>query len=145
MNATVQKLHKAIDDLRPDAGKPFRQGIRAQQQRSAHVCRLERLTHTAGVAAQDIELQVLDLLGPDANVAKFAETGGNAVDDGIRLEGPVDYGSTARNALPGFCGKDHSLEIASDALYRFQCQRLTINSHRTQKTSKLRISEFGLR
>ena len=79
-DATVETVDQELDGRRPGAGVPFRERVRAKQHRGPDDVVRVGLADTARVAAQEAELELLDL-GPAGIVwgDEAAEAGVDAV------------------------------------------------------------------
>ena len=64
-DTAVEAFDQQLDCLDPRAREPLRERVRPQQHRRAHDLRRIRLAHTAGVAAQQPQLELVDLVGGD--------------------------------------------------------------------------------
>ena len=63
MDAVVEHLDQRLDDDRSHAGVAQRQGVGTHQQHGAHGRLVQLGTHAGRVAAHQIELELLDLIG----------------------------------------------------------------------------------
>ena len=89
MNAAIQHFYQGFNHHRPDTGKTFRKGIGAQQQRRPNFPLFEQFTNARGVAAQEVDLELLEFIGTYPDFAELAETGSNAIDDRTVFQGTV--------------------------------------------------------
>jgi hypothetical protein len=78
-HAGVEMREERLHHLGADPRVPARQHVRAQQHEHAHGGLVERLSDPGRVAANQIELQLGDALGGDADVLEMAEAGVDAV------------------------------------------------------------------
>src|SRR5206468_11341874 len=99
MHSTIQHFDKRVYNLRPNPGKTLGQRIGAQQQRGTYFRLFEQLSDPARMTAQEVYLQLFDLLVRNADIAKFAEARSDSVDDLIFFQGAAYYAAAARDAL----------------------------------------------
>ena len=83
----MRHLDQQLDGLDPRAREPLRERVRPQQHRRADDLRRIRLADAARVAAQQAQLQLVDLVVGDRLRDEAAEAGVDAV--GV-LGGPLD-------------------------------------------------------
>ena len=67
------------------------------------------------MTAQEVYLQLFDLLVRDADVAKLAETSSDSVDDLIFFQGAANYAAAVHDALAGLAWKPYGFEIPCHA------------------------------
>src|SRR5690242_3615919 len=94
MNASVEHGAQRFDHGGTDAAQTFGEGIGAQQDHSAGFGFAEQRADSSSMRADEIHLELADLLGRDADRGKLAESGSNpvgrfaggddAIDDGTR-------------------------------------------------------------
>src|SRR6267142_6882824 len=83
MYAAIKHLAKHLNDLKPDAAEAERQHVCAQQHHRANLWLRQRLTNSTGVAANKIELELIQGVARNANVREFTKPRRNAINDGI--------------------------------------------------------------
>lgn len=101
MDSVIQEEEERVDDFRPDAAEAFGQHIGAEQEHGAHGGFRERIAKAAGVAANQVALEVLELSWVDANLRKFAEAGIDAVGGFAASEEGIDDGAGSLDARQG--------------------------------------------
>ena len=67
-DSAVQEFADRVDDRRPHAGVAFRKRVGSQQHHSARLGNRKRLTNSDGMGANEIDLQLANLVGRDAHV-----------------------------------------------------------------------------
>src|SRR5216117_1170248 len=115
MHSAIQHFDKRVYDLRPNPGKTLSQRIGAQQERCTYFRFFEQLSDPARMTAQEVYLQLFDLLVRNADVAKFAEARSDPVDNLILFQGSAYYAAAAHDALAGLARKHYGFEIPSHA------------------------------
>jgi hypothetical protein len=79
VNAAVEEGNEGLNQLRADAAEAFGENIGAEEEHGADGILGEGVADAAGVAADEITLEGLDLGGVNAKVGKLAEAGVDAV------------------------------------------------------------------
>src|SRR2546426_12671865 len=79
IHAVVQHPEEELDDLRPDPGVPFREGVRADQHGRTDLVVLQWRTRTRGVAPDEILLEAEGVPLRDGDVLELAEPCRDAV------------------------------------------------------------------
>ena len=85
MHAAVERRDQRVERLDANAGEAFGQHIGAQRHRRAHGADRQRLVDAGGVAAQQVDLQLRQIVAVDARFGERAEAGVDAVDRARRL------------------------------------------------------------
>ena len=81
MHAALQHPQEQGEDLQPDAGVTFGQGVGADQHHGPHDRRLERRADPYRVAHDDVALQVAHLIGRDEAILERAKARSDAIND----------------------------------------------------------------
>ena len=81
VHAALQHPQQQGEDLQPDAGVTFGQGVGADQHHGPHDRRLERRADPHRVAHDDVALQVAHLIGRDKAILERAKARRDAVDN----------------------------------------------------------------
>ena len=68
MHAVVEQRDQQLDQLVADAAQSLGEDVGAQQQHGAHFRLFQRLAQSAGVAAHQVALQLLQVTRADAHV-----------------------------------------------------------------------------
>ena len=79
VDPVIEEEEQGVDDRGPDAAEAFGEDVGAKQEHGADGGVRERIAEAAGMAADEVALQVLKLGGIDADVRKLAEAGIDAV------------------------------------------------------------------
>ena len=135
MHSAIQHFDKRVYDLRPNPGKTLSQRIGAQQQRCAYFRFFEQLSDPARMTAQEVYLQLFDLLVRDADVAKLAETSSDSVDDLIFFQGAANYAAAVHDALTGLAWKHYGFEIPCHARDRVEREGISIDHYCVHHTT----------
>ena len=80
VHAAVERRDERLERLDANAGESLRQHIRAQRHRRAHGAHRQRLVDAGRVAAQQVDLQLRQIVAIDPRFGKRAEAGVDAVD-----------------------------------------------------------------
>ena len=91
---------ESLDRGHPDPGVAARERIRTQRHHRPHGAVLERSSDSRRVAADQVALERLDLIGRDGNVGESPEPGGHPVDPGATAHGPIDDATGCRHRAP---------------------------------------------
>jgi hypothetical protein len=103
MDAGIQHRTERFDHHRTHSTVALRQRVGAEQHHGAHFSLAERRADTAGMAANQIQLQLPDLIGRDPYCGEFAEAGIDAVDRCVaRRQHVLDDRARSLHALAGF-------------------------------------------
>ena len=81
VDAVVEHLDQRLDDDRPHAREAQCQRVGTRQQHGTHRRLIELRSYARGMAAHQIELKLLDLIGRDDPVLEATKAGGDAVGD----------------------------------------------------------------
>jgi len=128
-NITIEHGEERIGDDRSDAGKALGQGVGAKSEHGARGGRAERFADAAGVAANEIELQVADFVVGNTRGGEFAEAGVDAVDGGFRFDEAFDDGARSGHAFTCRSG-NFGLEFAGiedQVVEIFQGERVAVD------------------
>jgi hypothetical protein len=79
MDAVIEKGEEGFEELGADAAASFGEDVGAEEEHGADFVLGEGIAESAGVAADEIALEDLDLPGLDADVGELAESGVDAV------------------------------------------------------------------
>ena len=79
-DAAIQHRHEQLDHFQPNPAEPERENVRPEQHHRAHFRLTERPADAAGMAADEIHLQLLAFLGRNMDVGELPESGADAVD-----------------------------------------------------------------
>ena len=93
MHAAVQHLAKRVDDRRTHAGEALGERVGAQQHHGAGNVFGQRFAHAGRVRAQQVDLQLADIVWRDAQIGKFADAGVHRIGDAIVLQQVFDHGA----------------------------------------------------
>ena len=104
-----------FDQLGADAGAAGGKRVGPQQERGADDLGREGIASAGGVGAEEIDLELADLLGGDGAVAEGAETRGNAVGGGAGLDDPLNDGAAGPHPLACGVVETGQLSLASEA------------------------------
>ena len=96
MNFGVEHRAKRFDGCGADAAESFGERVGAEKHHRAGFGFAERIADAAGVRAHEIDLELADLFGGDADGGEFAEAGVDAVGGGA---GGDERSTTAREAF----------------------------------------------
>ena len=99
MHAAIQEFRHELEHLQPDAAETQREHVRAQGQHHAHLRFGKRGAHAAGVAADEIQLQLPQVATFDVDLGKLPEPGVYAVDDRVSGRDLLDHAARGVNAL----------------------------------------------
>src|SRR6266700_5005439 len=100
MHAAVQHLAKHLNYLQPNTAEAERQHVCAQQHHRANLGLGQRLTNSAGVAANKIELKLGQRIALNANIRELAESRRDAIDRRITRDDFFDKFTRRQNAWP---------------------------------------------
>ncbi len=101
MDPVVEEEEQGVDDVGADAAEAFGQDVGAEQKHGADGGFRERIAEAAGMAADEVALEVLEFGGVDADVRKFAEAGIDAVGGFAAGEEGIDDGAGGLDAGQG--------------------------------------------
>jgi hypothetical protein len=127
MNAAIQHFYQGFNHHGPHTGKTFRQGIGAQQQRRPNFPLFEQFAHAGGVAAQEVDLELLEFIGPNPDFAELAETGSHAIDDRTVFQGTVYDPAGGGHSVLRLWRKGNDRVIVGDPRDYLQRQRVTVD------------------
>ena len=89
----VEQREQVLDRVAPDAREPFGEHIGAQRHRRAHRASRQRLADAGGMAAQQVQLQLLQVAARDDRFGERAEAGVDAVHRPIVAGMAIDDGA----------------------------------------------------
>jgi hypothetical protein len=98
-DATVQHLAQCVDDNSAHARVSLGQRISAQQHHGAGFRDGERFAHARGVRADQVDLQLANLVANNANVAELAHTGRDRIGQLVAGNDLVDHGPRPVDSL----------------------------------------------
>src|SRR5437660_8983468 len=101
MHATVQHFTKQVDGFAANATETEREHVGAQQHHRAHFGLRKWIADSAGVTANQIQLEDLDLVVGNSYVSQLAKAGVNAINDVVTLDDVVDHFSRRGHSLFG--------------------------------------------
>jgi hypothetical protein len=121
VDAPVQKLEEEVDHLRPYAGVALGEDVGAQEGDGAGLGAGERAADAAGVAADEVQLELLQAVGGDDRLGEAAKAGGEPVDHAVLADRAVHYLAGALDPAAGIGGKsDRPARFPADRLQPFQ-------------------------
>jgi len=85
MDAAVEQVEEKVDGLGPHAGPTGGERVRPQQEDRARDIDRKRIADPRGMAAQEVELQLDEVLARDPDLGERAESGVDAVDRRIAV------------------------------------------------------------
>src|ERR1043165_4910376 len=88
---SIIELAKLLDDFQANSAKSERENICSQQNHGAHLRLGQRLPNPASVTADQIQLQLTQLLRRNVNVGQFPESGADSVDNGTLRDDLFDH------------------------------------------------------
>src|ERR1700756_1512853 len=83
MDAAIEHLAEHLNDLGPNAAEAERKHVCAQQHHRANLRLRQRLTYSTGVAANKIELELIQGVARNPNVGEFTKSRRYAINDGV--------------------------------------------------------------
>lgn len=98
MDSVVQEEEECVDHFRADAAEAFGQDIGAEQKHGSDGSVGKGIAEAAGVAADEVALEILEFGGIDAHVRKLAEAGIDAIGGFAASEEGIDDGAGGLNA-----------------------------------------------
>ena len=101
MNAVVEHGDQQLEQRGAHAAEALGEHVGAQQQHGADFRLGERIADSAGMAADQIGLELCELIGGDANVGQLAEAGVDAIDGFAGGEDFLNQGTAAGDAGEG--------------------------------------------
>ena len=117
-HAAIQETAEQLNQRRPDSREALRQTVGTQQEQPASLLRAQRFADAASVTADDVELQLPDLVGLDALGRETADAGGNTVNNPLLRNHFLDQGARplhgvarARTERHAAAAKGHVVEI----------------------------------
>ena len=101
VNSLREAREEKLQRLPADAGKPFREAVRAQQHDRPNGGRGKRRARAGRVAPHEVELERSELLPRDDDVGELPEPRRDAVDDPVLGDRAVDDGARRVDARRG--------------------------------------------
>ena len=101
MNFGVEHFAERVDNLRADAAEAFGERVGAEQHHGASFGSLSGVADSTSVRANEIDLELADLFGGDADGSEFAEAGVDAVGGGAAATSLFDNGAGSFHAFDG--------------------------------------------
>ena len=101
MHAAVEQADEQLDQFVADAAQSFAKDIGPQQQHGADLRFVQRLAQSAGVAAHQVALQLLEVSGADAHIGQFAEAGVDAIGRFVAGDNALHDGLRCRDSPAG--------------------------------------------
>ena len=90
MHTAVEHFAKQLDDFQTDPAESEREHVGAKQHHGAHLRLGKRLANAAGMAADEIELELSQFVLRHVNIGEFTETCVNAVNHGVARDDLFD-------------------------------------------------------
>src|SRR5437667_3818560 len=126
MYAAIKHLSKHLNDLEANAAEAERKHVCAQQHHGANLWLRQRLTNSTGMAANKIELQLIQGVARNANVRQFTKTRRHAINDGITRYDFFDNFARRQNTWLRKSGNLNCLPIERHGGDVGECQCLAI-------------------
>ena len=114
MHAGIEQRDERVERLDSDAGVALREHIRTQRHDRAHDRRRQRFADARGVAAQQIQLEAIELVGWNRDVGQRAEAGVHAVDGAAGRRMRVDDRARPAHAVTRRRSDVHALAVTRD-------------------------------
>jgi hypothetical protein len=102
-DAAIQQIAEAFRNERADAGKSLGEHVGADEHHAADFVASERRADSAGVRADHVALELLELLGRDANVGQQSDAGVDGVNRGVARGKLFDHRARAEHG-----GEEHN-------------------------------------
>jgi hypothetical protein len=99
MDRRVQEGDESLERRDADAGEPLSEAVRTEKDQRADRLLRERIADAGGVAPDEVELQLPELLARDHDVGELSEARRHAVNDAPFGDGTVDHGARRLDAL----------------------------------------------
>src|SRR5712691_1312328 len=100
-DAVVKHLTEHLDDLKTNAAQAQNKNISAEQHHRPHLRLRKRVADAASMTADEIELELAQFFGLNANIGELPESSVNAVNDGVTSDNIFNYFSRSKNARTG--------------------------------------------
>ena len=114
----------------PGAGESLRDDVRAQEHHRAHLAPGQRGSDPCGVAADEVHLQLRQLVRRNGHVGQLAESCGHAVGDGIARDDVVHHSPRGGHAHPGCVGERDGRAALRDRAHLREVERTSIEGDR---------------
>ena len=126
VHAAIQHLDQQLQRFDADAGKPFRQHVGAQRHCRAHHRHLKRVADAGGVAAQQIDLKRVELIGRNLYFREIAEARIDAVRRLVAVRVVVDHFTRGTHARARGVGQSDLFVVMCDRDELIQRQGRTV-------------------
>src|SRR5207249_3105451 len=113
-DAPVEHFAKQLDDFETDSTEAEDQDIRPQHRHRSHLGLGQRISNSASVAADEVQLQLAQFAMRDANVGELAEPGVDSINDRITLNDLFDRFARCENTRPRSRRNANGLTFESD-------------------------------
>src|SRR5579883_3461472 len=104
-HAAGEQFAERIDHDGTHAGVSLGERVGAQQYHGPGFGDTEWLAHADCVRADEVDLQFADLVAGDADIAEFADTGGDGIGNLVIVDEVVDHGAGSVDAFAGVGGE----------------------------------------
>ena len=142
----VDQRDHGADEPGPDAAGRPEQHVRPQDHQRAHDVRRERRPETGGMAADQVHLEAVELVGRDAHAGQLAEPGVDPVDRLPAGHGTLDEGPAPFERRPGVRGDPHPRRrIARRPHHALDRERRTVEHQADWHAAKISESGAALR
>ena len=112
MHAGVEHRDEELRQAGPHAARAPHEHVGTQQHHCAHRLSGQRLAHAGGMAANQVELELADPLGGNADVGELAEPGRDAVHRRASRQGRFDHLATPPDLAQRARGDRHRRLVA---------------------------------
>ena len=99
MDLGIEQANKQLGELDAATAETLGEHVGAEQQHGARFGLAERLAHAAGMAADEVGLELGEMVAGDADVSQLAEAGVDAVDRLPRGDNALDKRAARGHAL----------------------------------------------
>src|SRR5882762_859813 len=96
-DAPVEHFTKQLDHLATDATQTEGQDVRAQHHHRAHLRLGQRISNSAGVTADEVQLKLAQFAMRNPDIGEFAESGGDSIHRGIAHDDLFDQFARREN------------------------------------------------
>ena len=126
MHARVEHLEQRLHRGKTDAGETTDQRVEAKQHHAAHDLGGKRFSRAAGVAHDQIPLQLSCILVRNARIGELAKSGGETIDCLSALEHRLDMRAGKIDGFARFLRKLRRFPLAGHASNLFYRQRNSV-------------------
>ena len=126
MHAFVEQRDERVERLEPDSGEALREHVRAQRDDGADRADGKQIADARGMAAQQIELERLELAGGDPDVGERAESGIDAIGRFVASRACVDDCSRGGHALARGVSQRNRFAAVRNCEQLFERERVAI-------------------